>query len=312
MEEGVKRRQKGGGGMNQLQRIGLASMTILLLIGFWAGLWYQGQRKGGAVVLAASGEAQADGLDGGLAAEGEAAGDQEAVAGWPAGLAAGETVTGKGRQPKAMEMNLKDGEAAEASALAAAGSGSAAFGAAGPGIAEDGSGFPEPGGQAGLPAYGEGDMAVHVVGKVAAPGLYFLPPGSRIYDAVMLAEPERDADLGRINLALPLEDGMQIRVPIIGKPSAWEDDALIVRADDNHDLWQESGQSQAPAKGKININKATAAELETLPGIGPAYSQRIIQYREEKGGFRTTEDLLKVKGIGRAKMEELKDLVCCS
>ncbi|MEL7622319.1 MAG: ComEA family DNA-binding protein [Clostridiales bacterium] len=301
--------------MNQLQRIGLTGMTILLLIGFWAGLWYQGQRKGGAVVLAAAGEELADGLNGEPAAEGEAARDQEAVAGWPeglAGLAAGETVSGKGRQPKAM-VNLKDGEATEGSELASAGFGSAAFGTAGPGIAADGSDLPEPGGQAGLPAYGEGDMAVHVVGKVASPGLYFLPPGSRIYDAVMLAEPERDADLGRINLALPLEDGMQIRVPVIGKPSAWEDDALIVRADDNnYELWQENGQSQTAAKGKININKATAAELETLPGIGPAYSRRIIQYREEKGGFRTAEDLLKVKGIGRAKMEELKDLVCCS
>ncbi len=296
--------------MNQLQRIGLTSMTILLLIGFWAGLWYQGQRKGGAVVLAAAGEAQADGRDGELAAEGETPGDQEAVAGWPAGLAAGDTVTGKGRQPKAM-VNL-NGEAGGGSEPASADAGSAAFGTAGPGIAADGSDLPASGGKAGLPAYGEGDMAVHVVGKVASPGLYFLPPGSRIYDAVMLAEPEKDADLGRINLALPLEDGMQIRVPITGKPSSWEDGALILRAGDNDDLWQESGQSQAPAKGKININKATAAELETLPGIGPAYSQRIIQYREEKGGFRTAEDLLKVKGIGRAKMEELKDLVCCS
>ncbi len=307
--------------MNQLQRIGLTGMTILLLVGFWAGLWYQGQRKGGAIVLAAAGEELADGLSGGPAGAEAAGRGGEAVA--------GAAMTGKARQSEGTVANDRTGEAggalgadysgASAAALPAAGSGMG-FDLAGPSEAAEASGPnegtglvpPGAGEQSDLPAKREGDMAVHVVGKVAAPGLYFLPPGNRIYDAVMLALPEKDADLGRINLALPLEDGMQIRVPVIGKPSSWEDGALIVRADDNLDLWQESGQSQTGAKGKININKAAAAELETLPGIGPAYSRRIIQYREEKGGFRTVEDLLKVKGIGQAKMEELRDLVCCS
>jgi competence protein ComEA len=266
-------RKGGGGGMHQLQRIGLIGVTVLLLAGFWAGLWYQG-RKGGAVVLAAE-------IGGEAAVEiGEtAAGD----------------ISGKA-QPQ------------ERTAATAAAAGDEALLAAGTDRPDSGLAGIE--GSLGPSFAGEGEIAVHVVGGVTAPGLYFLPPGSRIYDAVMLAAPESDADLGRINLALLVEDGMQIRVPIIGKASSWGEEALIVRASDNNELWL--GGGAAVSQGKVNLNTAAAKELETLPGIGPAYAQRIIQYREEQGGFRTVEDLMKVKGIGQAKMEELRDLVCCS
>jgi len=251
--------------MHQLQRIGLLGLTIILLSGFWAGLWYQGQRKGGATVFATgeSGTAAAL-LDG----------DSP------------EIIAGSGEKSGSLAGEAVYQEAGGSTAYAdreQTGAGSS---------------------QAGL-------LAVHVVGQVASPGLYFLPPGSRIYDAVMEAEPEEDADLAKINMAMPVEDGMQIRIPVIGRASSWDGEALVVKASDNRSgSGDVAGAPSAP--GKININTATAKELETLPGIGPAYSQRIIQYREQNGGFRSIEDLMKVKGIGAAKMSELRDKVCSS
>ncbi|MCL2121278.1 MAG: ComEA family DNA-binding protein [Clostridiales bacterium] len=249
--------------MHQLQRIGLWGITILLLLGFWAGLWYQGQRTGDSFI--AAGE------------------DRGTVSG------AGDSME-NGRDAdngEAPENNLTQNESdaqrpAEATSLLSG---------------------PEESAQE--------ELAVHVVGGVASPGLYFLPQGSRIYDAVMIAEPEEGADLSKINMALPLEDGMQIRIPLIGKLADWGGEALILRSSENQEYVQGASE-QDSASGKVNINKASAKELETLPGIGPAYSQRIIQYREQNGGFKSIEDLMKVKGIGTAKMSDLRDLVVCS
>ena len=237
--------------MHQLQRIGLLGITVLLLAGFWVGLWYQGQRKGGVTVFAADeSESSVERQEGGFS---------------DAGM---QTEIYKTEQIISAELT-------------------------------------------GGNDHQEEPLAVHVVGSVASPGLYFLPPGSRIYDAVMEAEPEEAADLAKINMAMPVEDGMQIRVPMIGKASPWGGEALVVKAGDNRsDNADMSGVSTA--SGKININTASAKELETLPGIGPAFSQRIIQYREKNGGFHTVDELMKVKGIGTAKMSELRDLVCCT
>jgi len=257
--------------MHQLQRIGLLGITILLLAGFWAGLWYQGQRKGARIFSAeAAGLAEGGASGGGREKETET------------GAGAGQQQIGSGGMQREEETTYGGGGEGEQDWRELAGV--------------------QP---------NRAMLAIHVVGRVASPGLYYLPAGSRIYDAVMEAEPEEDADLGRINLAVLIEDGMQIRVPIIGKPSAWDGEALVVKAGDNKGQTQDmSGGSAQP--GKININTATARELESLPGIGPVYSQRIVQYREKNGSFRSIEDLTKVQGIGSAKMKDLRDLVSIS
>ncbi|MCX7682298.1 MAG: helix-hairpin-helix domain-containing protein [Anaerolineae bacterium] len=139
-------------------------------------------------------------------------------------------------------------------------------------------------------------LRVHVSGAVLNPDVYVLPPGSIVRDAVMAAGgPAPDADLERINLAVELHDQQQVRVPRKGEETASDSGAA-------------SGGSEETS-GLININTATAAQLETLPRIGPAMAQRIVEYREANGPFKTVEELQNVPGIGPATFEGLKDLI---
>lgn len=130
---------------------------------------------------------------------------------------------------------------------------------------------------------------VHILGEVARPGLYALHDGDRGVDIVAAAggfTPE--ADPAALNLARFLSDGEQIIVPAVGDgPPA-------------------PGHA---ADGKVNLNTADAAALQTLPRIGPAMAQRIIDWREQNGRFAAVEDLLDVTGIGDATFAGLKDLV---
>lgn len=130
---------------------------------------------------------------------------------------------------------------------------------------------------------------VHILGEVARPGLYALHDGDRGVDIVAAAGGfTPDADPAALNLARFLSDGEQIIVPAVGDgPAA-------------------PGQA---ADGKVNLNTADAAALETLPRIGPAMAQRIIDWREQNGRFAAVEDLLDVTGIGDATFAGLKDLV---
>ena len=136
-------------------------------------------------------------------------------------------------------------------------------------------------------------VTVYVSGEVKKPGLVTLNEGQRVADAVnAVGGVIETADIDRINMAAFLEDGMQIRVPerIGGDRAA-------------------SGASGRDARGQINLNTATEKELQELPGIGPAISARIIEYRQTNGDFQTIEDIKKVRGIGNAKFEKLKDKV---
>ena len=132
-------------------------------------------------------------------------------------------------------------------------------------------------------------LYVHIVGEIKTPGMYQLPLGARLVDAVFAAGGlTADADNSSVNLARELSDGEQIVVFKVGEIA-------------------EAGGS-APG-GLISINRATAEQLEELPGIGPALSSRIIAYREANGGFKTKEDLLNVSGIGDSIFAGFTDLI---
>jgi competence protein ComEA len=138
---------------------------------------------------------------------------------------------------------------------------------------------------------------VHVSGAVAEPGLYVLANGARVVDAVAAAGGfARRADETAVNLARPVADGEQLVVPKEGESEAAAADP--------------ANGSGAPAPDAlIDLNVADAAALETLPRIGPALAQRIIEWRDANGRFTAVEDLLAVPGIGDKLLEALRELV---
>ena len=139
-------------------------------------------------------------------------------------------------------------------------------------------------------------LIVHVAGAVAEPGIVELEPGSRVVDAIAAAGgPAGDADVHQLNLAAPVSDGLQIRVPVEGEVVQPPVGVTVAAADG-------SG-------GLININQAPALELEALPGIGPALAAAIVEYRTEHGPFTTVAGLESVPGIGPAKLAALVEQV---
>jgi competence protein ComEA len=145
------------------------------------------------------------------------------------------------------------------------------------------------------------EVVVHVAGAVAKPGLVTLRGGSRVADAIDAAGgPDPDADLDRLNLAAPLADGQRIAVAVRGQPAPPLDAAASAAA-------TPAGEGTTP--GPINLNTATQAELESLPGIGPTLAQAIIEERERAGGFGTVADLRRVPGIGDARFAQVESLV---
>lgn len=138
-------------------------------------------------------------------------------------------------------------------------------------------------------------MRVYVSGAVNAPGVYILPPGSIAQDALLAASgPLNEADLSLVNLAAPVSNGQQVHIPRVGEKAAQKNPS----------------SSPTPSlSSPLNLNTATAAELEQLPGIGPSLAARIVQYRQEHGPFRTVDALLLVSGIGPATLEKIRGLV---
>ncbi|WP_431277215.1 ComEA family DNA-binding protein [Leifsonia poae] len=145
-------------------------------------------------------------------------------------------------------------------------------------------------------------MLVHVLGAVKKPGLVSLTTGARVVDAVAAAGGlTDDAEVAGVNLARVLADGEQLVVPHVGE-------VLAPAAGAGAGAGAGGGASGAGAsEAMVNLNTAGQAELETLPRIGPALAQRILDYRKANGRFKAVADLMKVTGIGQKLFEGLKD-----
>jgi competence protein ComEA len=137
-------------------------------------------------------------------------------------------------------------------------------------------------------------LVVHVVGAVRRPGLYRVREGSRIANVLARAGgATRKADLTLVNLAAPVSDGVQVVVPR-RLPAAAAASAA-------------PGSPPAP-QGPVHLNTATLEQLDALPGVGPVTAQKILDYREQNGGFASIDELDAVPGIGPARMEQLREL----
>lgn len=130
------------------------------------------------------------------------------------------------------------------------------------------------------------ELVIQMDGAVIRPGVYRLPPGARLSDALAAAGGMRaDADPGGMNRARRLRDGERVTVASAGG---------------------EAGPGAAAADGFLDLNSATAAQLETLPGIGPVLARRIVEHRTSRGGFQRLDDLLQVKGVGPRLLDGLR------
>ena len=136
------------------------------------------------------------------------------------------------------------------------------------------------------------ELCVHVCGAVKVPGVYRLPAGSRLYEAIQLAGGmTEEASEEALNQAALVEDGQQIYIPTKEEVSS-----------PGNGL---AGQSPEADDGKININTADKEQLMTLTGIGDAKAELIIQYREEHGGFQSIEELMEIDGIKEGVFQKI-------
>jgi competence protein ComEA len=141
----------------------------------------------------------------------------------------------------------------------------------------------------------DGTVIVDVAGRVRRPGIVTLPLGSRVVDAIRAAGGARESvDLTSLNLARELVDGEQLLVGLAPPPAVPTPGGV---------------PGTAGPVGLVNLNTATMAELDTLPGVGPVTAQAILDWRAANGSFTSVDELLEVDGIGDATLADLRDLV---
>ena len=151
-------------------------------------------------------------------------------------------------------------------------------------------------------------IAIHIIGEVKKEGIVYLEASSRIVDAIKEAGgATKEADLSQINLAYELQDGQKIYIPNKNEKIS----EYITMSSGNNVIIEENNSSAETERkeNKVNINTANVNELDNLPGIGPSLAQRIIEYREENGNFKSIEELQNIKGIGESKYSDIKDKV---
>lgn len=148
------------------------------------------------------------------------------------------------------------------------------------------------------------EIIIHIDGEIINPGIVSLPIGSRISDAITASGGATEqADLSKINLAYALCDGQKIYVPSILD----EDEITYIQNDAGSNVLIPDISSNSTL---VNINTATQAELEALPGIGASTAYKIINYRKENGKFKQIEDIMNVNGIGESKFNNIKKYIC--
>jgi len=149
---------------------------------------------------------------------------------------------------------------------------------------------------------------IDISGAVVNPGVYELDEGDRVIDVLKVcgglsAEADRQWVEQNINRARPIKDGEKIYIPKLGEVLG-KSEILNSKLETNSNVLNSNDLN-----GLVNINKATVAELDKLPGVGPAIAQKIIDYRQEKGGFVSVEEIKLVSGIGDKMFENIKDLI---
>lgn len=161
-------------------------------------------------------------------------------------------------------------------------------------------------------------ILVHITGCVNKQGIVKLKEGARIANAIDAAEGlSEKADMNQINLAYPLEDGQKIYIPSVDDTSINSSDKSsekeYVTTNPGDNVIMEDISDNNSRKGEtnvmININTATQAELESIPGIGPSTALKILEYRQSNGKFSSIEDIKNIKGIGDAKYESMKNSI---
>jgi len=146
-------------------------------------------------------------------------------------------------------------------------------------------------------------LTVFVNGAVVSPGVVEIPANGRLQDAITAADGFTDeANTIVVNLAQPLQDGVQIFVPTIN-----EEETAVSQP--NTVVVEVTPESSTTSGGLININTATSADLETLPGIGPSTAAKIISHRQDNGNFSSIEAIMDVSGIGEAKFTTMSALI---
>ena len=150
-------------------------------------------------------------------------------------------------------------------------------------------------------------VIIHIAGAVKNPGVYQLKSTDRIVDAVKIAEgATEEANLDLINLAAILKDGQKIIIPY----KTYSETGEEINTNTHNNAESMYYSSPVSTSAKININTANANMLQTLPGIGPVLSERIIEHRNQNGLFGMIDDIMDVSGIAEKKYEGIKDLIC--
>lgn len=165
---------------------------------------------------------------------------------------------------------------------------------------EGGAAAPAPGAAPAVPT-----VTVHVAGQVVGPGVYAVPAGGRVADAIVASGGmSPGADVEQLNLAARVADGDRIYVPRKGETPP----PVVSPSPPAAGGPSGTGRTGSPG-GPVDLNTATAEQLDALPGVGPATSRAILAYRSSRGRFRSVTELLEVPGIGPAKLEALRPLV---